>query len=92
MNIIVSHVVQVKDVLVHDCMCAMEFCLDSDKEYHKALYQIARTLAAQGKPDEAKGRLEQLFSRPRHKFNFFMEFIQENHQVTITQTDQCAPW
>ena len=51
-----------------DCYSAMQFCLDTDKRYHKAAFQIGRARAAQGRTDEAVEELQDLFSNARLKF------------------------
>ena len=46
----------------------MQFCLECDKGYHKAAFQIAKALVAQGRKKEAVQQLQGLFSKPRHVF------------------------
>ena len=46
----------------------MQFCLDTDKRYHKAAFQIGRAWAAQGSTEEAVEELQDLFSNARLKF------------------------
>ena len=46
----------------------MQFCLDTDKRYHKAAFQIGRAQAAQGRTEEAVEELQDLFSNARLKF------------------------
>ena len=59
---------QVKHILISDCIAAMQFCLECDKGYHKAAFQIAKALVAQGRKEEAVQQLQGLFSKPRHVF------------------------
>ena len=46
----------------------MQFCLDTDKRYHKAAFQIGRARAAQHRTEEAVEELQDLFSSARLKF------------------------
>ena len=59
---------QVRQILILDCCSAMQFCLDMDKRYHKAAFQIGRAWAAQGRIEEAVEELQDLFSNARLKF------------------------
>lgn len=63
----VLNALQVREILIADCMAAMRFCLECDKGYHKAAFQIARALAAQGRKEDAVQQLQGLFSG-RSKF------------------------
>ena len=64
----VRNALQVRHILMLDCDSAMRFCLDMDKRYHKAAFQIGRARAAQGRTEEAMRELQDLFSNARLKF------------------------
>ncbi len=54
---------QVTHPLHTDCMHALQWCLDADKQYHKARRRIATLQAAQGCTQEALNTLRHCFSR-----------------------------
>ena len=65
---LIRDALQVQHILILDCYSAMQFCLDTDKRYHKAAFQIGRARAAQGRTEEAMEELQDLFSNARLKF------------------------
>lgn len=77
---------QVKHILISDCITAMHFCLECDRRYHKAAFQIGMALAAQGKELEAVKQLQGLFSSPRHKFCINIWEIQGGPDVKVIFT------
>ncbi len=62
------HAYQAVDILVDDCMAAMQFFLERNKDYHRANYQIARALRARGRHAEAAAQLRALFSTTKRPF------------------------
>ena len=65
-----------------DCIAAMRFCLECDKQYHKASFQIGRALAAQGRNEEAVKQLQSLFSA-RNRFCINIWEIQGGSQAKV---------
>ena len=65
-----------------DCIAAMRFCLECDKQYHKAAFQIGRALAAQGHHEEAVLQLQGLFYA-RHRFCINMWEIQGGPEAKV---------
>ena len=65
-----------------DCVAAMRFCLECDKQYHKASFQIGRALAAQGRNEEAVQQLQSLFSA-RNRFCINIWEIQGGSQAKV---------
>ena len=73
---------QVKHILLGDCIAAMRFCLECDKQYHKASFQIGRALTAQGWSEEAVQQLQGLFSA-RNRFSINIWEIQGGSQAKV---------
>lgn len=76
------HSLQVKHILMRDCIAAMRFCLECDKQFHKASFQIGRALAAQGRKEEAVQQLRGLFSA-RNRFGINIWEIQGGPQAKV---------
>ena len=79
---LVLNVLEVREILIADCMAAMQFCLECDKGYHKAAFQIARALAAQGRKEDAVQQLQGLFSG-RSKFCISIWEIRGGPEVKV---------
>lgn len=55
---------QVRAALEDDCMQALTWCLESDKQYHKARLRLATMQAGKGHHVEALALLRHCFTRP----------------------------
>lgn len=58
------HVQQAAAVLKGDCVEALMWCLEADKQYHKARRRLATLQAADGQHGEALATLRHCFTRP----------------------------
>jgi hypothetical protein len=90
-HVLISMYGQAVADLMQDCTAAMHFCLDKHKDYHRARYQLARVLQAQGRLGEAIEQLRALFSSGKRSFCINMWEISDNNAETKVQANPSLP-